>query len=194
MNGTQGVIGPNAILQLVPVLERAGGPGMVRHLMDVAGVRALPDGSQMIPETQAGALHRALRAEYPDQAPALAAEAGRLTAEYILAHRIPRPAQRILRVLPARMAAPLLSRAIASHAWTFAGSGAFHARSPWRFQITANPVIRGEHSTAPLCSWHAAVFQGLYRALVAPDCTCEEIRCAAQGGGDTCSFSIVRMR
>lgn len=189
----QGVIGPNAILQLVPVLERSGGPDMVRGLMEVAGLTTLPDGSEMIPEAQAHAMHRALRTCYPDQAATLAAEAGHRTAEYILAHRIPRPAQALLRALPAPLAAPLLSRAISAHAWTFAGSGCFRARSPWRFEIARNPVIAGERSTAPLCSWHASVFKGLYRALVAPDCHCEEIRCAAQGGSDTCTFAILRL-
>jgi divinyl protochlorophyllide a 8-vinyl-reductase len=36
-------IGPNAILQLVPVLEDAAGADMTKHLLAMAGVFELPD-------------------------------------------------------------------------------------------------------------------------------------------------------
>ncbi|MEL7258851.1 MAG: hypothetical protein AAFN80_13550, partial [Pseudomonadota bacterium] len=54
------------------------------------------------------------------------------------------------------------------HAWTFAGSGQFECVSPWTYRIEDNPVVRGEISQAPLCTWHAAVFEHLYQVLVHP--------------------------
>jgi len=187
-----GLIGPNAILQLLPVLEREGGPERVARMLAGAGVSAVPDGSRMIPEDDAARLHRLLRREAPGAAPALAAEAGRGTADYILAHRIPKPAQRLLKALPPSLAARLLATAIARHAWTFAGSGQFAARDPWRFDIVDNPLVRGETSSVPCCAWHAAVFERLYRVLVARDCRCRETRCGAQPGEGACRFEIVR--
>lgn len=189
-----GRIGPNAVLQLLPVVERVGGRQGVDRLMAGAGLASVPDGSQMIPEGDAVSLHRQLRRQEPALAEALAAEAGRGTADYILAHRIPRPAQLLLRALPPRLAAPLLSRSIARHAWTFAGSGRFRAATPWRFEIADNPFVRGESSDTPLCAWHAAVFERLYDVLVAPGCRCLETACGAQGGNGRCRFEIVRHR
>lgn len=122
--------------------------------------------------------------------PVISREAGRATADYILAHRIPRIVQQVLKALPAGLAAPLLARAITRHAWTFVGSGRFRCRDPWTFEITDNPLIRGEHSPVPLCVWHAAVFERLYATLVARDCRCEEETCAAQGLSDNCRFRI----
>jgi divinyl protochlorophyllide a 8-vinyl-reductase len=190
---TQPLIRPNAILQLIPVLEAAGGPPLVRTLMAAAGLTRLPDGQSMIPEVQAARLHQAMRARLPRrEATAIAEEAGARTADYILAHRIPKAAQTILRLLPARIAAPILARAITRHAWTFAGSGAFRAVTPWRFEIADNPVVRGETADHTLCAWHAAVFQRLYRVLVAPDVTCAELTCCAVKGQGVCVFTLGR--
>ncbi|MEF3045974.1 bacteriochlorophyll 4-vinyl reductase [Pseudotabrizicola sp. L79] len=150
----QGLIGPNAILQLLPVLDQATGR------------------------------------EGRDR---LLAQAGRRTADYILAHRIPQPAQRLLKHLPAPVAAWALSRAIATHAWTFAGSGQFHRDSPWRFAIANNPLVRGENSSTPRCHWHAAVFGHLYATLVHPSCRCVETECAAQTGNGPCRFTLFRV-
>lgn len=185
-------IGPNAILQMIPVLEASGGPGLVDALMADAGLTALPDGHAMIPETDAARLHQALRTALPAaMADPIAAQAGRNTADYILAHRIPRRAQDLLRLLPAALAAPALAKAITRNAWTFAGSGAFRALSSWEFEIADNPVIRGEVADRPLCAWHVAVFERLYRELVAPDVTCREVACCAQGA-PACRFALTR--
>ena len=185
-----GLIGPNAILQLLPLIERVGGRERVAKMMAEAGMFEIPDGEAMVPERDVARLHGLLRQEEPILAPRLAGEAGQRTAEYILAHRIPKPVQVLLRMLPARLAAPLLARAIAQHAWTFAGSGTFTARDAWTFEIADNPVIAGEVSDVPICHWHAAVFGQLYRALVHPRAWCEETVCGAQPGRDTCRFEI----
>lgn len=188
--GTSHLIGPNAILQLVPLLERLGGPERVQEMMASAGLFELPDGTGMIPQEDAARLHRQLRREEPDLAPAISAEAGRRTADYILAHRIPPLAQAVLKILPPRLAAQALSGAIRRHAWTFAGSGRFRVVDPWHLEIAHNPVIQGEHGADPLCHWHAAVFARLYQVLVARDARCTETVCAAQGQGDVCRFEI----
>ncbi|MDJ0821113.1 MAG: bacteriochlorophyll 4-vinyl reductase [Paracoccaceae bacterium] len=185
----EGRIGPNAILQMLPVVEAQLGPDALRDLMDRAHVH-VPSGDHMIPEGPAARLHQQLRALWPERAAGIAAQAGRGTAEYILAHRIPRLAQVVLRALPAPLAARLLSQAIARNAWTFAGSGRFEALSPWDFVIHDNPIVRGERSAAPLCHWHAAVFETLYRRLVHPAAICRETHCAGNGGS-TCQFSLL---
>lgn len=193
VHGPAPVIGPNAVLQMVPVIARDLGPHRLADILAGAGLTRLPDGSAMIPEEEARRLHRTLREAEPAAARRIAAAAGVATADYILAHRIPRAAQLVLKALPAALAAPLLARAISRHAWTFAGSGTFRRRDAWTFEIAGNPLIRGERSPLPLCAWHAAVFERLYAVLVSPDCRCEEVTCAAQGS-DTCRFRIRRHR
>ncbi|MCC1491489.1 bacteriochlorophyll 4-vinyl reductase [Cognatishimia sp. F0-27] len=187
-----GLIGPNAILQLLPVLDRWGGPERRDALLTQAGIMAVPDGSCMIPEETAARLHHALRVTDPDNAPALARDAGTGTADYILAHRIPGLAQRVLKRAPAPIAARLLAKAIAKHAWTFAGSGRFTVRSPWCFEIEDNPLVRAERGATCLCHWHAAVFTRLYATLVAPDVRFRETDCAALGRGHRCLFEATR--
>ena len=81
-------------------------------------------------------------------------------------------------------------KAIAKHAWTFAGSGSFRVVTPWRFEIVDNPIVRGERSDTPLCHWHAAVFERLYQVLVDRTAMCREVACCAVTGGNTCRFDI----
>ena len=188
--GHGALIGPNAILQLVPQIERTCGAARAAQMLARAGVAEMPDGSRMIPEGDAARLHQALRRDMPEMAPDLAAKAGTATADYILAHRIPQPVQWLLKALPAPVAARMLSRAITRHAWTFAGSGRFVARGPWRFEIADNPIVQGEHSDVPLCQWHAAVFQRLYRTLVGPHVLCVETACCAMPGHASCQFKL----
>lgn len=175
---------------MLPVIERLGGQKRVLQMLARAGIFQIPDGTEMIPEQDAARLHRQLRFEEPELAPCLAAEAGRLTADYILANRIPKPVQMLLRVLPARPSAKLLSTAIARHAWTFAGSGRFEVQTPWSFEIIDNPIVCNDHCPHCICHWHAAVFAQLYRVLVHPKCTCHETDCLAMGAGHSCKFEL----
>jgi len=187
-----GLIGPNAILQALPVLDDLLGRDGRRHMLSRAGIAEVPDGTEMIPEALAARLHRQIRLDVPEAAARVSVAAGVATADYILANRIPKPAQIVLRILPAGPAARVLSRAIARHAWTFAGSGQFTVRDPWRFEIVNNPLVRGEAAPGCLCHWHAAVFARLYQVLVAPGCTCREVTCGAQGAGARCRFEICK--
>lgn len=179
------------MLQLLPVVAERLGAARVDPLLTLAGLAGPPDGTAMIPQGEAVRLHRALRAAEPVAWPALLAEAGARTADYILANRIPAPARGLLRLLPAGPAARLLSRAIARHAWTFAGTGRFRAVDSWTFEIAGNPFVGGETSAHPVCVWHAAVFEGLYSSLVSGRCRCREVRCGAQdGAGGVCRFAV----
>ena len=186
-----GRIGPNALLQLVPVLEHAGGVGLREAIFAAGGVRGLPGLDAMIPEGPVAAVHQALRARLPDRAAELATEAGARTADYILANRIPKPAQTLLRMLPRALSAPLLAEAIARNAWTFAGSGGFRVVStrPMVFAISDNPVVRGEVAATPVCHWHSAVFAGLFAALVDPRTQVAETACCACGA-PACRFEV----
>ena len=186
----EGRIGPNALLQLVPVLEAAIGARLTAQLFAQAGVDRVPQDA-MIAEGPVALVHQSIRARLPDRAPALLRQAGLGTGDYILAHRIPKVAQRLLRLLPRRVAARLLARAIARNAWTFAGSGQFRIVSvrPMVFEIADNPVIRGEAALHPVCDWHVAVFQRLFAALVDPQATLTETACCACGA-PACRFVL----
>lgn len=186
------MIGPNAILQMVPVLDQLGGLKLRTEILARAGVFELPTGDEMIPEVAAARVHQEVRRSLPEMAPALAWAAGRATADYILQHRIPKPAQWLLKRLPAPLAAWALARAIRDHAWTFAGSGEFRLVSKTCFEIAGNPVVRGEASDHPLCDWHAAVFARLFQVLVHPDYICVETDCTAVNG-QVCRFEMRRL-
>lgn len=186
------LIGPNAILQYLPILDETFGEDARTALLTKARVHKIPDGTVMIPEGDAIRLQKELRVHAPLLAPNLARKAGIATADYILAHRIPKLAQTVLKLLPRHLAARLLSRSIAAHAWTFVGSGEFRVRSPWMFEITNNPMVEGEHSAHPLCHWQAAVFERLYQVLIDPRIICEETGCCAQPGVERCRFEFMR--
>jgi divinyl protochlorophyllide a 8-vinyl-reductase len=177
-------------LQLLPVLDDWGGPTLAARTLAAAGVCEVPDGQSMIPETDAARLHQQLRRDAPEVAPKLATRAGVGTGKYILANRIPKQAQWVLKALPKGTAARMLSRAIAGHAWTFVGSGQLAVVDPWTFEIVDNPLIAGETSKACLCHWHVGVFQQLYQALVSRDAVCVEKGCGAQEGQDRCRFEL----
>lgn len=187
-------IGPNAVIQLAAALRTAGGENLCVEVFAAAGVSSWllspPEG--MIDQAPAARLHRTVRAFASAAGMAgILTEAGRLTADYLLANRIPPPAQTILRHLPDRIAARALAAAIRSHAWTFAGSGRFAVRVglPTVFEIAGNPLCAGEQAAAPVCAWHAAVFGRLFRALVSDRTRVTEDACSASGDA-VCRFVV----
>jgi divinyl protochlorophyllide a 8-vinyl-reductase len=169
------LIGPNAVLQTVAVMEERLGHAETVAILDDAQITRLPSGAHMIPEIEALRLHRWLAMHDPVGAWAIAEEAGARTADYIIAHRIPRVAGWLLRHLPARAAAPLLMAAIGKHAWTFVGGGAFLPADAWHFTIDRSPARDCLPPPESLFAWYAAVFTQLYREMVADDCTCRMI-------------------
>jgi divinyl protochlorophyllide a 8-vinyl-reductase len=166
------LIGPNAVLQTVAVMEERLGHTETQAILADAQIDRLPSGEHMIPEVEVLRLHRWLALHEPMGAFVVAEEAGSRTADYIIAHRIPRAAVWLLRHLPAGLAAPLLMAAIRKHAWTFIGAGVFAARGSWRFTIDRSAADDSLPPPGSLFAWYAAVFTRLYRVLVAGDCTC----------------------
>ncbi|PPQ38318.1 bacteriochlorophyll 4-vinyl reductase [Rhodopila globiformis] len=189
-----GVIGPNSVLQLIEALRLAGLGAFCTQVFERAGVSdwLLNPPQAMVDEQLVGRLHQTVRAMAPPgQGKALMAEAGRLTADYILANRIPRAAQVVLKLLPPRPAAALLVKAITAHSWTFAGTGKFSAVAgrPTVFTLVGNPLCAGEKAAVPVCDWHAAVFQRLFQVLVSPKARVVETECEASGG-TCCRFEV----
>jgi divinyl protochlorophyllide a 8-vinyl-reductase len=179
-----GRIGPNAITQLLEALRQAGlGAAPIFVAADAIDWMANPPAA-MVAQERVARVHHAVRSALPpEQAAYVLSEAGRLTGLYLLTNRIPRAAQWVLQHLPARLAAALLARAIRAHAWTFAGTGVFFARAGRTviFQITGNPLCRGEVALEPICVWHKAVFSCLFAALVSSSVRVVETHCEAQG-------------
>ncbi len=183
-------IGPNAILQHLPVLDGEIGERLRGALLYRAGVEEPSADAGMLPEHEVARLHRAVRLFLPDRFARIQRAAGLATGDYILAHRIPRAAQHLIRALPAWAAARVLTAAIARHSWTFAGSGRFRICGfhPLTVEIIGNPLAR--HSAdAPICDWHVAVFERLYAALVWPEVRVLEVECSAEGA-PACRFVI----
>lgn len=184
-------IGPNAITQLVSVLDRMEGRAFRDQVMGAAGV-AVPDPALgMIPEVEAAAVHLALRMAVPERAEGLLRLAGLATGSYILKHRIPRVAQWVIRALPAPLGARVLAGAIAKHSWTFAGSGRFRIVGwrPLTFEVAGNPLVAGLRSDHFACHWHAAVFERLFARLVWKGCVVREVACIA-AGDPVCRFEL----
>ncbi len=185
-----GRIGPNAITRIAEVLPLV----QAHKVFALAGLSHYLHSppTRMIHETEVVALHRALRQLLgfgPWQQ--VSAEAGRRTAAYLLAHRIPRAAQAVLRILPPRWAARALLRAIGAHAWTFAGSGQFssHVGRTVVLEIRHNPLCRGVQSEQPCCAFYAAVFCDLFRALVHQAAQVTETHCEARAD-PLCRFEV----
>ncbi len=176
-------IGPNAVVQTAAALRALGGETCAAGVFRAAGVAhwlAAPPES-MAEEAGVARLHR----EMARLAPEAAADAGRRVAAYLLANRIPPPAQRLMARLPRPLAARALLTAIRANAWTFAGSGRVRV-SGWArpvVEIEANPLAVGG------CRWHAAVFEGLFAALVSPRACARETACCA-AGAPACRFEI----
>ena len=196
-------IGPNAITQLEAVLLDRLGRAETARIFANAGVANYlqQPPTTMVDERDVAHLHHQVRIAMPTpKAREILLEAGDRTGRYILANRIPRPIVFVLRHLPASLSARLLTQAIAKHAWTFAGSGAFKIRrNAERGLITAeiggNPIVAldtratGEPSESLICDWHAAVFQRLFRDLVDAAATVNETDCCA-AGAPACRFEI----
>jgi divinyl protochlorophyllide a 8-vinyl-reductase len=182
-------IGPNAVIRLQEALTADDGAALAARVFARAGL----DGhlhvtpTAMVAEAEVIRLYRALEAELGvTAAAAVAAEAGRRTGDYLLAHRIPKPAQALLTRLPGRLAGRLLLAAIARNAWTFAGSGTVTTRAGGgRFvvDIADAPGCR----VAALRSFYAGTFAQLFRQLLhrrAP------VRPVAAADGRAWSFPI----
>jgi divinyl protochlorophyllide a 8-vinyl-reductase len=187
-------IGPNAIIRVAEALAHVADDAAVRAVFDSPDLRPYlvdpPDA--MVPEAHVTGLQRRLREQLADAtARAVNLEAGRRTGDYLLAHRIPRPAQALLKRLPGILASRLLLRAIGRHTWTFAGSGDVELSPgpPVRITIAGCPLCRELRDERPVCDYYASTFERLYRELVAPTAQARELACLAQGA-PACVFEV----
>jgi divinyl protochlorophyllide a 8-vinyl-reductase len=163
-----GQIGPNAIIQTIHVLDEQYGSAERAALLERIGQAqwnaALP--TSMIDET---AFHALVRALADDPGPAQTAhilyQAGAHTADYLLAHRIPRPFQWLVQRLPRRTGMRLLLAAISMNAWTFVGSGTY------QFTIHPDPRITvsvRSPTLTPVASFYGGTFERLLQVLIDP--------------------------
>jgi divinyl protochlorophyllide a 8-vinyl-reductase len=210
-------IGPNAILQLVEALQASVGRDRARTVFEEAGqARYLVEPpSVMVAEGDVTALYTSLPSQLGTRLAAeVAGHAGWLTGEYLLAHRIPRPVQQVLRLLPAPLASRVLLSAIRRHAWTFVGSGRFlvapvasvatsgdiagrgtsrvadiDRRVRLWLRVEDCPICRGSRQSAPGCSFYAATFECLFAVLVQRRARVRETQCQAQGAA-ACVFEV----
>ncbi len=183
-------VGPNSVTQLIAALDAAGEERLKARVFHSAGCGRYLDAppTEMVPEQEPAFLHRALiDLAAPETAAAIAIDAGHRTGAYVIANRIPAPARAILKLLPARVAAPMLAKAIARHAWTFCGSGAVAVRDagPRTLEIR----IDGNALATPGCPWHGAVFETLFRRLAGARARVSHPECMARGDA-ACRFEV----
>ncbi len=185
-------IGPNAIIRVAEALEARFGSaaevfadaGLVHHLTTPP--------TRMVDERDVIALQQALRLRLGlTEARAVSFDAGLRTGDYLLAHRIPRLAQWVLRLLPPGPASRMLLKAVGKHAWTFSGSGefSFTAGRPVRVSIAGCPICRGSQATEPVCDFYTGTFERLFRTLVSRHTGVREVACQAQGAS-ACVFEM----
>ncbi len=187
-------IGPNAIIQVAWAVRDRWGAELAEPLLEGAtGYRMTALPGTMVDEREARALVRALVDQVgADAAMPVLRDAGHRTGDYLLAHRIPAPAQWLIRHLPRRLGLRLLLAAITRHAWTFAGSGRFVVErgAPWPGLVFEGcTMCRDLHSDRPMCDYYAGTFERLLGALVAPGVVVVEVECEAIGGS-ACRFRL----
>lgn len=187
-------IGPNAILQVMASVAAIKGRPALEMLFAAAGMRHYLDHrpQDMVSQADVALLQLELRTVFgSDSARDISWDAGLRTGDYLLAHRIPKLAQRILKFLPAGLAARILAKAIARHSWTFAGTGTFSYRPgrPFVFSIQHNPICSRIKSDKPVCDYYAATFERIFRAIVHPNACVKEIACEA-AGDPACVFEL----
>ncbi len=199
-------IGPNAILRLVEALDERYGREKTEAVFQAAGqhehLAVLPDA--MVDERSITALYTSLPAQLGfAEAAEVSAHAGLLTGEYLLAQRIPLAAQRVMKLMPAALAARTLLAAIDMHSWTFAGSGTFDrhhveraggggggcSRVYWCLSIANCPLCRGAAFAVPVCAYYAATFERIFRQVVATSARVAETECQANGA-TACVFEV----
>lgn len=182
-------IGPNSVLQTLAAIEALEGAESAETIRRRAD---LPDEewTSLVPEAFFVRLLAALHDELGEaRAERILAESGERTAAYVASHRIPAAVRALFRVLPSRLALPLLLKAFAKHAWTFAGAGemAIEGGYPGAITLRRAPTCRDGHGHAR-GAYYRAAFEGLLR-LADPRVRVRETHCEATGA-DRCRFTI----
>ncbi len=187
-------VGPNAIIQTRHALDHFCGAATGAAIFSAArlGAWIASDPGEMVGAQYVNALNRQIALALPAPvAEAVLRDAGRRTGDYILANRIPKLAQRVLRMLPRRLAQRVLIKAIAANAWTFAGQARIETGANF-IAILDNPVCLGRQGFDG-CVWHEAVIQRLFEALVDPHALVVETMCTGRGD-PACRFVVTSSR
>ncbi|UHD18142.1 bacteriochlorophyll 4-vinyl reductase [Thiocapsa bogorovii] len=192
--GATARVGPNAVIRVAEALDEARGPDVVAQVFRAAGLEHYlkTPPSEMVDEFEVTRLQAALREHLGlAEARSVSHDAGLRTGDYLLANRIPRPVQRLLVILPARLASRVLISAIRRNAWTFVGSGVFDGKPgrPTRLTVTDGPICRGASANEPLCDFYAGSFERLFSRLVHPNARVTEVACQANGD-ESCVFEV----
>ena len=187
-------VGPNAIIRVAEVLRELGEPDSLSLIFTAAGLApyldALPE--EMVEEHEVTRLQEALRTHLGvAQARSVAHDAGLRTGDYLLANRIPKPVQRLLKLLPARLASWILIKAISRNAWTFVGSGRFAGTPghPTELSVVDGPICRQAIAAEPICDFYTGSFERLFSTLVHPNARVTEVACQAMGA-PRCVFEV----
>lgn len=189
-----GRVGPNAITRVGEALDALYGRATTHAVFADAGLTGYLDAwpHEMVDEREVARLNRALHGHLPEESfRRIARDAGRRTGDYLLAYRIPKPVQALLRPAPAWLAARVLLQAIGRNAWTFAGSGTFDAAAgrPCVVTIQDCPLCREIRADHGVCDTYTGTFERLFRELVHPKAHASETACQATGA-PACRFEI----
>jgi divinyl protochlorophyllide a 8-vinyl-reductase len=165
-NASPSKIGPNSIIQTVSALETTYGKNAAEDLLKKIGqghwIGNLP--KEMTEESKFHTLVTALQQEIGEKKTGeILKESGERTAKYLLKVRIPAPFQKLLKMLPPRLAFRLLLFAISKNAWTFAGSGEFS------YALTRPPeiTVRVTYPTHQVVgNFYLGTFSALLQELV----------------------------
>jgi divinyl protochlorophyllide a 8-vinyl-reductase len=191
--GTISRIGPNAITQVIDAARNLEQVSKVRSLLRSADLERYLDAppEAMVPEGEVRALHLAIDQTLgARRAQTLSWLAGWHTGGYLLAHRIPQPAQVVLRRLPAAVASRILMAAIRRNAWTFVGSGGIETEGGRRIRISGCVLCQDSRVTSGGV-YYAAVFERLFQELVDASACVREVACI-RSGAPRCVFEIGR--
>lgn len=163
---SQAKIGPNAIIQTVAALQDLHGAAEAATILQQAQHADLNDHlpTEMIHEAEFHTLAAALTAVLGlAQTQQVLRQSGQGTARYLLAHRIPKPFQWLIKQLPWRMGLALLLMAIRQHAWTFVGSGVF------TYTLAGQPrliIVRENPADEAVYSFYTGTFEALLQELI----------------------------
>jgi divinyl protochlorophyllide a 8-vinyl-reductase len=189
-------IGPNAIVQTaLAVASRFGRPA-ADEVLAASGtgytLEHLPEA--MIPEAAFRALAEAVIERFGQaEAESILRDAGYLTAEYVLANRIPAAAQRIIRATRRAIGPWLLLRAIGANAGTFGESGTFgfDTRPATRVRIANRFLSSNRPAAAAICRYNQGAFRRLFESLIDRRSLIVEETCQARGDA-ACTYRIER--
>lgn len=190
-----GRIGPNAIIQTTAALRARVGDARAGRLLARATGRSLSEmPEEMVDEDEVNQFARTLYASLdPQLFHAVLSQAGRRTADYLMANRIPKAAQLLMRVLPGALALRVLLAGITRHTWTFAGSATVRvartADGTTRLVMQHCPMCRGLRTAEPICHFYAATLEQLMLRLVSARAVVVEASCEATGA-ESCSFRL----